>query len=185
MRRCHRAYGLNWISLRYFNVAGVEPGSELGEDPIHTTRAIPRAISAALRIQGPFPLFGTDYAGADGTAVRDYVHVADVARANIAAARYLTTCNGPSVNTVNIGSGRAHSIREVLSAVARISGEEVPVVYMGRRVGESARVVADASRALAVLGWQPQCSSLDYLVQSTFAWQARLQPTEIGNCQNW
>jgi len=185
LRRCHRAYGLNWISLRYFNVAGVEPGSELGEDPIHTTRAIPRAISAALRIQGPFPLFGTDYAGADGTAVRDYVHVADVARANIAAARYLTTCNGPSVNTVNIGSGRAHSIREVLSAVARISGEEVPVVYMGRRVGESARVVADASRALAVLGWQPQCSSLDYLVQSTFAWQARLQPTEIGNCQNW
>jgi len=109
----------------YFNVAGVEPGSELGEDPIHTTRAIPRAISAVLGIQGPFPLFGTDHAGADGTAVRDYVHVADVARANIAAARYLTSCGGPSVNTVNIGSGRAHSVRDVLSAVARISGEDV------------------------------------------------------------
>ncbi len=176
LRWCHHAYGLNWISLRYFNVTGVEPGSELGEDPVHTTRAIPRAISAALKIQGPFPLFGTDHASADGTAVRDFVHVVDVARANIAAVRYLTSCSGPSVNTVNIGSGRAHSIREVLSAVTRISGEEVPVLYMGRRVGESARVVADASRALAVLGWQPTCSSLDCLVQSTFAWQAQLRP---------
>jgi len=129
-----------------------------------------------LGIQGPFPLFGTDHAGADGTAVRDYVHVADVARANIAAARYLTSCGGPSVNTVNIGSGRAHSVRDVLSAVAEFRERMFPVLYMGRRVGESARVVADASRALAVLGWQPKCFVLDYLVQSTFAWQARLQP---------
>ncbi|MBZ5525570.1 MAG: UDP-glucose 4-epimerase GalE [Acidobacteriia bacterium] len=176
LRWCHHAFGLNWISLRYFNVAGVEPGSELGEDPIHTTRAIPRAISAALKIQGPFPLFGTDHASADGTAVRDYVHVVDVARANVAAARYLTGCNSPSANMVNIGSGRAHSIREILSAVARISGQDVPVLYRGRRVGEPACVVADASRASAVLGWQPRCSSLDDLVQSTFAWQSRLQP---------
>jgi UDP-glucose-4-epimerase GalE len=174
---CHDAFGLNWISLRYFNVAGVEPGSELGEDPIHTTRAIPRAISAALKIQGPFPLFGTDHAGADGTAVRDYVHVADVARANVAAARYLTG-GSPSANTVNIGSGQAHSIREILSAVSRISGRDVPVSYMERRAGEPACVVADASKALAVLGWKPKCSSLDDLVQSTFAWQAGLQPTQ-------
>lgn len=176
LRWCHDEFGLNWISLRYFNVAGVEPGSDLGEDPIHTTRAIPRAISAALKIRGPFPLFGTDHASADGTAVRDYVHVVDVARANIAAARYLTDCNSPSANMVNIGSGRAHSIREILNAVARISGEDVPVSYRGRREGEPAYVVADASKAKAVLGWEPRCSSLDDLVQSTFAWQAGLQP---------
>lgn len=162
------AYGLSSISLRYFNAAGADPDQELGEDHTPETHAIPLAISTALEQRPVFEIFGTDYPTEDGTAVRDYIHVSDLAAAHVAALSYLL--EGGATTALNLGTGKGHSVRQVIAAVERISGKTVVMRETPRRSGDPAVLVADASRAERILGWKPVYAGLETIVSSAYAW---------------
>jgi UDP-arabinose 4-epimerase len=165
-----RAYGLRFAALRYFNAAGADPGGEIGEDHDPEAHLIPLAIAAALGERG-LEIYGTDYPTPDGTAIRDYIHVADLADAHLAALDRLG--GGASSLTLNLGTGRGHSVREVIAAVGKASGRKVPVSETGRRQGDPPALVADARQAAAVLGWKPRYPDLDTIVQHAFRWRER------------
>ncbi len=165
-----QAYGLSWLSLRYFNAAAADPEGEIGEEHELETHLIPLVIQAALG-QRPFvEIYGTDYPTPDGTAIRDYVHVTDLAEAHVRGLRYLA--NGGSSMALNLGTGKGHSVREVIQAVERVSGRHFPVWETGRRPGDPPALVADASRAAQVLGWRPRYPELDSLVEHAWRWHA-------------
>ncbi len=165
-----QAYGLSWLSLRYFNAAAADPEGEIGEEHELETHLIPLVIQAALG-QRPFvEIYGTDYPTPDGTAIRDYVHVTDLAEAHVRGLRYLA--NGGSSMALNLGTGKGHSVREVIQAVERVSGRHFPVRETGRRPGDPPALVADASRAAQVLGWRPRYPELDSLVEHAWRWHA-------------
>jgi UDP-glucose 4-epimerase len=157
-----RAYGLRWTALRYFNVAGADDG--VGENLEQSTRLFPRAIAAALGTRKPVHVFGDDFPTHDGSAVRDYVHVRDVAAANLFALRHLL--NGGSGEVINIGSGQGTSVFEVVRAVEAAVRSPVPYIRSERRPGDPAYSVADTSRATAILGWRPQHSELQQILSS-------------------
>jgi UDP-glucose-4-epimerase GalE len=165
------AYGIKSVALRYFNAAGADSHGAVGEDHSPETHLIPLTIYAALGLLPEIQVFGTDYPTGDGTAVRDYVHVTDLAAAHVRSLQYLEA-EEQSLQ-VNLGTGRGHSVAEVIQAVERISGRTVPVRHRDRRAGDPPILVADINRAAAVLGWQPHHSSLDTIV--TTAWQWHLQ----------
>jgi UDP-arabinose 4-epimerase len=166
-----RAYGTRWFALRYFNAAGADPGGELGEDHDPETHLIPLAIRAALGSAPALQVYGTDYPTSDGTAIRDYIHVADLATAHVAALRKL---DGEGAGRgLNLGTGAGHSVREVIAAVERIGGRPVPVLMGPRRDGDPPALVADASAAEASLGWRPSHSSLDEIVETAVRWHER------------
>jgi UDP-glucose-4-epimerase GalE len=163
-----RAYGLRYASLRYFNAAGADPEGEIGEDHAPETHLIPLAIGAALGRCGELEIYGSDYATPDGTAVRDYIHVADLAEAHLCALQSLVT--GKTGLRVNLGTGKGHSVREVLLAVERCSRRSVPARVVGRRAGDPPTLVADATRASTVLGWRPRYPELDTIIEHAFRW---------------
>ena len=164
------AYDLAFAALRYFNVAGA---TELvGEDHRPETHLIPSALDAAAGRREPLSVFGTDFPTRDGTAVRDYVHVEDLIDAHLLALDCVVA-DGNSLGAMNLGTRGGASVREVLDAVARVVGTPVPVVYSGRRPGDPAALVADASRASEVLGWRPTRSTLDEMVASAWTWRQR------------
>jgi UDP-arabinose 4-epimerase len=163
-----QTYGLRWVSLRYFNAAGADPEGELGESHQPETHLIPLAIFAALRRGPPLQIFGTDYDTADGTCVRDYIHVVDLARAHLQALQYLAA-DQPSA-AFNLGTGRGHSVAEVVTAVQDVSGLKVPAVPGPRRGGDPATLVADAGLARAALQWRPVHASLEAIVTSAWRW---------------
>jgi UDP-glucose-4-epimerase GalE len=167
------AYGLRWGALRYFNAAGADPDGELGEDHAPESHLIPLAIAAALGGK-PLSLFGTDYPTPDGTAVRDYVHVADLASAHLLALRHLAA--GGESFAANVGTGRGHSVREVIEAVERVSGRPVPRTEAPRRAGDSPELVADARKIRALLGWEPRYPELQTMVEHAWRWHARSRP---------
>ncbi|MFI5303085.1 MAG: UDP-glucose 4-epimerase GalE, partial [Polyangiales bacterium] len=167
LRAFERAHGLRWIALRYFNAAGAHPDGTLGELHEPETHLIPSAIFAALGRRSPLELFGTDYPTADGTAIRDYVHVVDLALAHRLAVERLAR-DEPSI-AVNLGTGAGHSVREVLAAVERATGRPVPRVDRPRRPGDPASLVADPSRSRTALAWIPARSSLDDIVADAYA----------------
>lgn len=149
-----RAHGLSWMSLRYFNAAGSSPDGEIGELHLPETHLIPLAIQAALGQRGPLQVFGSDYPTPDGTCIRDYIDVQDLARAHILAVEYLLD-GGPS-QSLNLGSGTGNSVLEVLQGIEEVSGRKVPHVLAGRRLGDPARLIADAANAARILGWKPE-----------------------------
>jgi UDP-glucose 4-epimerase len=169
LRWYEHAHGLQWVALRYFNVAGVEPGSGLGEYAEKSTRVIPRAIHSALGSGDSFQVFGSGHMTPDGTAVRDYVHVSDVAAANLLAMRHLES-NRPSA-VMNIGSGAGVSVRQILDEVGRAVGHPVAMVNSPPRPGDPACVVAATERARQIIGWRPVHSTLREIVESALAWQ--------------
>ena len=162
------AYGIRFAALRYFNAAGADPAGEVGEDHDPETHLIPLAIAAALG-RGELSIFGTDYATPDGSAVRDYIHVADLADAHWLALEHLA--RGGANLRLNLGTGRGHSVREVVAAVERISGRKVATREVGRRAGDPPVLVADARQAKRVLGWEPVYPELETIVGHAFAWQ--------------
>jgi UDP-arabinose 4-epimerase len=170
LRWYQRAYPLRFAALRYFNAAGADPDGELGENHAPETHLIPLAIEAALGGRG-LEIYGTDYPTPDGTAVRDYIHVADLADAHLVALEQLG--KGASSLTLNLGTGRGHSVREVISAVERASGRKVPVRETDRRAGDPPALVADARQAAAVLGWKPRYPDLDTIIGHAFRWRDR------------
>ena len=164
-------YGLGWIALRYFNAAGADPEGEIGEEHDPESHLIPLVIGAALGTRPPVKIFGTDYATPDGTAVRDYIHVMDLADAHLRALDRLRT--GTPSQAVNLGTGRGHSVREVVEAVSRVGGRTVPAVESPRRAGDPPELVAAAARARDVLGWTCQYDELETIVRHAWAWHAK------------
>jgi UDP-arabinose 4-epimerase len=163
-----QAYGIQSVALRYFNAAGADLDREIGEDHDPETHLIPSVIQAALNSRPHVSIFGTDYDTADGTAVRDYTHVADLADAHVLALRYLL--RGGASTAVNLGSGTGYSVRQVISAVERISGREVPTKECPRRLGDPPTLIADPGKAAVVLDWSPRRSDLDTIVASAWNW---------------
>jgi UDP-glucose-4-epimerase GalE len=161
-------HGLRWMALRYFNAAGADPESEIGEDHDPETHLIPLVVGAAQGTRPPVGIFGTDYATPDGTAVRDYIHVVDLADAHLRALDRLG--KGEPSQAINLGTGRGHSVREVVDAVARVSGKRVPVVESARRPGDPAELVAAPARAREVLGWTCQYAELETIVRHAWTW---------------
>ena len=166
-------HGLRWMALRYFNAAGADPDGEIGEDHDPESHLIPLVIGAALGTRPPVKIFGTDYPTADGTAVRDYIHVADLADAHLRALDRLGS--GEASQAINLGTGTGHSVREVVDTVARVSGRPVPVVESPRRAGDPAELVAAPGRAHQVLGWTARHSALETIVQHAWAWHEKHQ----------
>jgi UDP-arabinose 4-epimerase len=166
-----RAYGLRWASLRYFNAAGADPEGEIGEEHSPETHIVPLAILAALGKSPPVPLFGRDFDTPDGTAIRDFIHVSDLARAHVLAAERLV--GGGSSLAVNLGTGRGNSVLAVIEAVEAVTGRRVPVVDAPRRAGDPPCLYADAALARETLGWTAQYPALEEIVATAVDWIAR------------
>lgn len=163
----HEAGILNFISLRYFNAAGADPEGELGEDHSPETHLIPLVIKAAL--DGiSVPVYGTDYNTPDGTCIRDYIHVTDLADAHILALRKLEQKNISGI--YNMGNGNGYSVREVIETVEKVTGRGVKAVESPRRPGDPARLVASSEKIRKELGWTPQCPDLKTIVETAWKW---------------
>jgi UDP-arabinose 4-epimerase len=175
-----RAYGLRYTNLRYFNAAGADPDGEIGEDHSPETHLIPLVIAAAQGRNAAIEIFGTDYDTADGTAVRDYVHVCDLAAAHVKALDRLLA--GAASASINLGTGRGHSIRDVILAVEAVSRRAVPVIEAGRRPGDPPALIADPQLGQSLLGWKPLKSDLPTIVATAWAWHERqdLAPVRSG-----
>ncbi len=165
------AYGVRYAALRYFNAAGADPQGEIGEDHEPETHLIPLILRAALGRGDPIQIYGTDYPTRDGTAIRDYIHVSDLAEAHVRALGHLAA--GGDSAALNLGTGRGHSVREVIAAVERIGGRKVPQRDAARRPGDPPELVADPALALSRLGWQPRHSDLDTIIATALAWETR------------
>jgi len=163
-----RAYGLRFVSLRYFNAAGADPDGRLGEDHDPETHLLPIAILAALERRPPLRVFGTDYGTPDGTCVRDYIHIVDLADAHIRALAYLA--DGGTSAHFNLGNERGYSIREVIRTIERVGGRPVPAEDAPRREGDPPELVASSQRAREVLGWNPRFGDLDSIVETAWRW---------------
>ena len=165
------AHGFSHATLRYFNAAGADPEGEIGEDHQPETHLIPLVLEAALGNRAQIDVFGTDYATPDGTAIRDFIHVQDLAEAHVKALDRLLA-GGLSL-TLNLGTGVGHTVREVITAAERITGHRIPRREGPRRAGDPPVLVADASRAREVLGWTPGLSDLDTIIRTAWAWHCR------------
>ncbi|ABI55518.1 UDP-glucose 4-epimerase GalE [Alkalilimnicola ehrlichii MLHE-1] len=163
------ASDLRYVCLRYFNVAGAEPSGRLGQATPQATHLIKVACEAAVGRRDGVTVFGTDYATPDGTCVRDFIHVEDLARAHIQALSHLV--DGGDSQVLNCGYGRGYSVLEVLEAVKRLSGADFPVTLGTRRAGDPAQVVADNRRILRTLDWSPRYADLDTIVAHALAWE--------------
>ena len=165
------AYGLQSICLRYFNAAGADPAGALGERHDPETHLIPLVLQAASVRRGAIIVFGEDYDTEDGTCIRDYIHVEDLAQAHRLALDHLIAGNGSAA--FNLGNGNGYSIREVIDTVRRVTGRDFPVEAAPRRAGDPPVLVADSTRAREVLGWRPQYAELDTIVAHAWAWELR------------
>jgi UDP-arabinose 4-epimerase len=165
------AYDLRYAALRYFNAAGADPDGEVGEDHDPETHLIPKAIEAALAADAHLDIYGTDYPTPDGTAIRDYVHVADLAAAHLLALARLEA--GAASVHANLGTGRGHSVRAVVAAVEKVSGRRVATREIGRRAGDPPALVADPRLAAELLGWKPKYPELETMVEHAFRWRQR------------
>jgi UDP-arabinose 4-epimerase len=174
LRDCEEAYGMRHVVLRYFNAAGADPDGEIGECHDPETHAIPLAIQTALGRRSAFEVMGTDYPTPDGTAVRDYVHVSDLAAAHVRSLQYLM--DGQASVALNLGTGRGHSVLEVIRAVEATTGRQVNVHNAARRAGDPPALIADPRRAAAVLGWQPGFTDLNAIVQTAVDWELKKRP---------
>lgn len=164
-----RAYPINYVCLRYFNVAGADPAGRTGQSTPRATHLIKRASQTALGQHSHLDIFGTDYPTPDGTGIRDYIHVSDLANAHLLALDVLR--RGAASTIYNCGYGRGASVREVIAAVEKVLGRILPVREMPRRAGDPAALVADPARIKAELGWQPCHDTLEEIVATAYAWE--------------
>jgi UDP-glucose 4-epimerase len=179
LRDVGAAYGLRYMILRYFNVAGADPHGRAGQSTQGATHLIKVAVETALGLRPRMEVFGTDYATPDGTCIRDYIHVSDLVRAHSDALAHLR--GGGTSLTLNCGYGRGFSVLEVVDAVKRVSGVDFNVEFTGRRAGDPARIVADSDRIRAVLGWQPQFDDLHTIVSHALAWERTLSTRTLSD----
>lgn len=169
------AYGLRSVSLRYFNAAGADPEGESGELHHPETHLIPLALDAVLNPNRRLALYGDDYATPDGTCIRDYIHVSDLAQAHVMALRLLEAESTPAA--MNVGTGYGYSIREVLNAIERVTGRVVPHDVAPRRIGDPPALVGDSTLLRRLTGWAPAHSDIDTIIRTAWAWhQAHRNP---------
>jgi UDP-arabinose 4-epimerase len=166
-----QAYGLRSVSLRYFNAAGADSDGEIGELHDPETHLIPLILQAALGLRSHIEIYGTDYPTPDGTAIRDYIHVEDLAEAHLRALEHLGA--GRDSAAVNLGTGQGHSVREVIRAAEAVSGRTIPYREVARRSGDPPALVADPSLAVELLGWRARVSDLETIVRTALAWHER------------
>jgi UDP-glucose-4-epimerase GalE len=166
-----RLHGMRSVCLRYFNASGADPKTRAGENHEPETHLIPLLFRAA-ETGKPVTIFGDDYATPDGTCIRDYIHVTDLAQAHIAAVEAL--CAGSESKKYNVGTGRGFSVKEVLAAVERVTGKKVPFELGPRREGDPPLLVADSTRLQKELGWKPRYSDLERIVETAWAWETRM-----------
>jgi UDP-glucose 4-epimerase len=172
LRDTAAASSLRYVTLRYFNVAGSDPEARIGQSTRKATLLVKVACEASVGKRECVSVFGSDYPTPDGTGVRDYIHVDDLARAHLSAVDYLAA--GGRSETLNCGYGHGYSVREVLRSVERVSGRPLRVQEMPRRAGDPPTLVAKADRIRSVLGWQPQLDDLDGIVASSLRWEEKL-----------
>jgi len=163
------AYGMQYVALRYFNAAGADPQGRVGEDHDPETHLIPLAIEAAIDPERELSIFGTDYDTPDGTCIRDYIHVTDLAQAHIRAYEYLR--DGGASQYFNLGNGQGFSVREVIDCVSRVAGRAVRAKEGPRRAGDPAQLVGSSERVRSVLGWEPQYANLETIVKNAWDWR--------------
>jgi UDP-glucose 4-epimerase len=175
LRDAAAASSLRAVALRYFNVAGADPGGRIGQSTRQATLLTKVACEVAVGKRSHVAIFGTDYDTPDGTGVRDYIHVEDLATAHLCALDYLRA--GGSSTVLNCGYGHGYSVREVLAAVARVHGSPLPQREEPRRAGDPPVLIAAADRIRSVLGWQPRHDDLDGIVRTALAWERRLLRT--------
>ncbi len=162
------AYGLRHVNLRYFNAAGADPEGELGEAHDPETHLIPLVIEVALGQRPHIAIFGTDYPTPDGTCIRDYIHVTDLAEAHVLALEHLL--EGGKSRSYNLGNGQGYSVREVIDTVRRVTGRPVPELEAGRRWGDPAVLVGSSERIRSELGWEPRFADLGTIVETAWRW---------------
>jgi UDP-glucose 4-epimerase len=165
-----RAYGLAFTLLRYFNAAGAAPGSKHGEDHRPETHLIPIVLQAAAGVRDGFQVYGDDFSTRDGTCIRDYVHVDDLAQAHRLAIEATSEDTG---EVYNVGTGRGQSVLEVIAACEKVSGRSVPYEIVGRRAGDAPILVADPSKLTKGLGWKPAYLEIESTIETAWAWHSR------------
>lgn len=162
-----RAYGLQHIALRYFNAAGASKDGTIGESHAPETHLIPLVLKAISGIRKDIKIFGTDYDTPDGTCIRDYIHVEDLALAHRLAVEKLGTYNG----CINLGTGTGNSVKEIIAAAEKVSGRKCPTVYAPRREGDPALLLADNTKAKEILDWQPKYTQIKDIIQTAWNWE--------------
>jgi UDP-glucose 4-epimerase len=167
-----RARDFHYVALRYFNVAGADPDGRIGQAYKEATHLITRALKTAKGEFAKLSVFGTDYPTPDGTCVRDYIHVNDLARAHLLALDYLAKDNKSSI--MNCGYGHGFSVRDVVDVAKKVTGVDFPIEYVGRRAGDPPALVADSTRLRQITGWQPRHDDLEFIVRTAWEWERRL-----------
>lgn len=167
-----KAYGLKSVRLRYFNVAGADNKSRVGEWHNPETHLIPNILKSTFSGGKTFEMYGTDYDTKDGTCVRDYINVEDLANAHVLALKYLN--NGGITNFFNLGTQEGNSVKEVFSVCTKVTGKDIPLKEMPRRAGDPAILVAANSKAKEVLGWNPE-KTLEESIKTAYSWETSLQ----------
>ncbi len=168
-----QAYEMRSVALRYFNAAGADGQGEIGEDHEPETHLVPLVVKTALGRRPAIEMYGTDYPTPDGTAVRDYIHVDDLAQAHVAALELLIAGDGAAAVAFNLGTGEGFSVREVIATAERICGRPIAVRAAPRRAGDPPVLVADPRLAIATLGWRARYSALENIIRTALAWQER------------
>ncbi|WP_137719772.1 UDP-glucose 4-epimerase GalE [Methylobacillus flagellatus] len=166
-----RAHGTKYVALRYFNAAGADPQARMGERHEPETHLVPLALQAVTGRRPALKVFGTDYDTPDGTCLRDYIHVDDLSSAHLLAMQYLQA--GGASRAFNLGNGAGYSVQQVIDVAGKVAGKPVPVEYAPRRAGDPARLIADATQAKAVLGWEPQYDDLEAIIGHAWAWEQK------------
>lgn len=168
MKWCDNAYGMKYVALRYFNVAGAKADASIGEDHDPETHLVPIILQVALGQRDSLKIFGDDYATPDGTCIRDYVQVEDLIAAHILALEYLKAGN-PS-NAFNLGSNDGYSVKEMLEAARAVTGKEIPAEVVPRRAGDPAQLVAASEKARNILGWEPAYTDIKDIIRTAWNW---------------
>jgi UDP-glucose-4-epimerase GalE len=165
---CRTAHGLSYAALRYFNAAGADPEGHIGESHSPESHVLPILIDAALGRRPHFSIFGSDYPTPDGTAIRDYIHVDDLAAAHLLALEHLLAADDALV--LNLGTGTGYSVRELIDSVTRVAGRTIPVMEEARRPGDPPTLVADPTRIKKILGWRPAYTDIDTIIATAWKW---------------
>jgi UDP-glucose 4-epimerase len=168
MKWCDIAYGIKYVSLRYFNVAGARSTGEIGEDHNPETHLIPVVLQVALGKRDYISVFGDDYDTPDGTCIRDYIHVEDLIDAHILALRYLQ--NGGESNFFNLGSSKGFSVKEIIEAAREVTGHPIPARIVERRAGDPSKLIASSSKAMGILGWETKRTSIHRIIKDAWNW---------------
>lgn len=168
----HKAYDFEFISLRYFNAAGADPEGEIGEDHTPETHLIPLILDVAKGRSEAIRVFGTDYETADGSCIRDYIHVSDLADAHILALEKLM--DGSASDFINLGTGSGFSVLQSIATASRVTGTKIPYIAADRRPGDPAVLIASNAKARRLLGWKPKYTQLDEIIQTAWNWHKKL-----------